>query len=109
MSLILDALRRKSAAPAEKGESQETARTNAVLATLGYPRRQSDTGFSLGKSLLYGGAALAAGCLRLPPPTNLLTPAPQKPNVPGAGPLNPASPGPATDRGVAGAPARCCR
>ena len=47
------------------GESGGTARADAVLATLGYPRRHGASGPSLKSLVIYGGAAVAIGFVGL--------------------------------------------
>ena len=64
MSLILDALKRKSSEHDAKGAPRRTARTDAVLATLGYPR-SDQSGLPLKTLAMFGGAALAIGFVGL--------------------------------------------
>ena len=82
MSLILDALRRKSAESAEHDESGRPARAESVLATLGYPRSTSGGAVPLKTMILFGGAAVALGFVGLSLVIFLLAPsAPKKPAV----------------------------
>lgn len=93
MSLILDALRRRSSDQQQRDEVGRNARTDAVLAMLGYPRQRR------GKVppvtlLLYGVAALAAGFVGLWAVLAVLTSPPRRPVQP-AGQVARSSPPPA--------------
>ena len=99
MSLILDALRRKSTEPEEENESGRPRRAESMLATLGYPRPTSRGTPPLKTLIVYGGAAVAIGFVGLSLVILLLAPsAPKKPApvVPARtvarGPVSPASP-----------------
>src|SRR5205823_4802986 len=81
VSLILDALRRRSAAPAGDGEAPDRGpRAEAVLATLGYPRSSHSRGVSLKMLVLSGTVALILGFVGLTVLIAMLSPsAPPKP------------------------------
>ena len=81
MSLILDALRRRSADQGGDGEAPDrSARADAVLATLGYPRPSPPRGMSLKTLLLSGAGALILGFVGLTVLIAILSPsAPPKP------------------------------
>jgi Tfp pilus assembly protein PilF len=81
VSLILDALRRRSADRGNDGEAPDgSARPDAVLATLGYPRSNRPSGVPLKTLLLAGAAALMLGFLALTVLIAMLLPsAPPKP------------------------------
>ncbi|HEX3644021.1 MAG TPA: hypothetical protein VHT95_00360, partial [Vicinamibacterales bacterium] len=81
MSLILDALRRRSADQGDDGETPDRgARADAVLATLGYPRPHPPRGMSLKALLLSGAGALILGFVGLTVLIAILSPAaPPKP------------------------------
>jgi Tfp pilus assembly protein PilF len=81
VSLILDALRRRSADQGDDGETPErSARADAVLATLGYPRANPRRGMSLKTLLLSGAGALILGFVGLTVLIAILSPpAPPKP------------------------------
>ena len=73
MSLILDALRRRS--PDREGSgAPKTARADTVLATLGYSKRQGRSGPSLKTLLLYGAGAILVGFAGLALLITLLAP-----------------------------------
>ena len=60
MSLILDALRRKAGHAEDGSELDTNPRSDAVLATLGYPRHSDERGSAL-KLVVGGLTALTAG------------------------------------------------
>jgi Tfp pilus assembly protein PilF len=65
VSVILDALRRNTRREEDDGSEQPTARTDAVLSTLGYAPRPPARRRSLGTLLFYGMCAIGAGFLGL--------------------------------------------
>src|SRR6202040_132011 len=88
VSLILDALRRKSGRDAEH-ETAPTSRADAVMATLGYPRRSERRNPPVQKQVLYGLGALAIGFIAIAFPVLFLAPAPVP--SPARVPIEPAS------------------
>ena len=74
MSLILDALRRRSPNRDKEGAPQ-TARADTVLKTLGYSRRPGRKGSSMKTLVLYGAGAVLVGFVGLALVILLLAPA----------------------------------
>jgi Tfp pilus assembly protein PilF len=75
MSAILDALRRRKDDDRSDGrDDHATARTDAVLATLGYPRAQPGAGPSRRALFFYGAGAVAVGAAILVGVTLFVTP-----------------------------------
>ncbi|MDO8795293.1 MAG: hypothetical protein Q7J25_11805, partial [Vicinamibacterales bacterium] len=73
MSLILDALRRRSPSRQPDG-APHTARADTVLKTLGYSRRRGRSGLSIKTIILYGAAAVLVGFIGLSLIITLLVP-----------------------------------
>ena len=83
MSLILDMLRRKPAAPPNdepENDPEQSARSDAVLATLGYSKSDGPPRASFRSMIVYGAAALVLGFVGLSALILLL--APSAPSTP---------------------------
>jgi len=79
VSVILDALRRRSSDKEGRADSRGSARTDAVLTILGYPRRRRRGRLSLATLLMYGVASIAVGFVGLWAVLALVTSAPPAP------------------------------
>ena len=89
MSLILDALRKSAHDGAKVARGP---RVDAVLATLGYPRRSGGRTSSRRKALGYGVLALVLGFIGVAIPVLLMTPRAPRPDATLIAPASPAPP-----------------